>query len=154
MKRTPFEGTPLKGIAAVTVLIALALAACGNDSKAAVKRGTMQAVYADINRLPEASFKVTYDAQGAGLKRVTSYWKGGKARVDTMATTGNTRHYASGSGSLIASRSSAATAGWALCSRDKRSAAGGACSVMLHGLFVSPYHARQPCGLLRMRLPP
>ena len=104
MKRTPFEGTPLKGIAAVTVLIALALAACGNDSKAAVKRGTMQAVYADINRLPEASFKVTYDAQGAGLKRVTSYWKGGKARVDTIATTGNTRHYASGSGSLIACR--------------------------------------------------
>ena len=45
-----------------------------------------------------------YDAQGAGLKRVTSYWKGGKARVDTMATTGNTRHYASGSGSLIACR--------------------------------------------------
>ena len=104
LKGTPFKGTPFKGMAAVTLLVALALAACGKDSKgsADVKRGTMQAVYADINRVPKASFKVTYDAQGAGLKRVTSYWKGGKARVDTVSTTGTTRHYASGGGSLIA----------------------------------------------------
>ena len=103
MKRTPFKGTPFKGMAAVTLLVALALAACGNDSKgsADVKRGTMQAVYADINRLPKASFKVTYDAQGAGLKRVTSYWRGGRARIDTVSTTGNTRHYAPGGGTLI-----------------------------------------------------
>jgi hypothetical protein len=103
MKRTPFKGTPLKGMAGVTLLVALALAACGNDSKgsADVKRGTMPAVYADINRVTKSSFKVTYDAQGAGLKRVTSYWKGGKARVDTVSTTRTTRHYASGGGSLI-----------------------------------------------------
>jgi len=98
MKRTPFTRT-----AAVTLLVPLALAACGKDSKgsADVKRGTMEAVYADIARVPKASFKVTYDAQGAGLKRVTSYWKGGRARIDTVSTTGNTRHYAPGGGTLI-----------------------------------------------------
>jgi hypothetical protein len=93
----------MKRLAAVTLIAALALAACGNDSKgsANVKRGTMEAVYADINRVRQASFKVTYDAQGAGLERVTSYWKGGKARIDTVSTTRTTRHYASGDASLV-----------------------------------------------------
>ena len=93
----------MKRLAAVTLLLVLTLAACGSDSegKADVKRGTMDAVYADINRVKQASFKVTYDAQGAGLKRVTSYWKNGKARVDTISTTRTTRHYAAGDDKLI-----------------------------------------------------
>lgn len=93
----------MKRLAAVTLLLVLTLTACGSDSegKADVKRGTMDAVYADLNRVTRASFKVTYDAQGAGLKRVTSYWKNGKARVDTISTTRTTRHYASGDKKLI-----------------------------------------------------
>ena len=93
----------MKRSAAVTLLVALALSACGSDSEgsADAKRGTMEAVYAAINRVPQASFKVTYDAQGAGLKRVTSYWKGGKARVDTVSTTRTSRHYASDTKALV-----------------------------------------------------
>jgi hypothetical protein len=85
------------------LLVALAAAACGSNSetKLKAKDGTMAAVDEAFSHLPTATYKVHFLAQGAGLKNITSYWKDGQARIDTVSTTATTRHYVSAKGTLV-----------------------------------------------------
>jgi hypothetical protein len=87
----------MKRLAPVAVLLAL-VTACGGGATDDVRRGTMEAAYADFRRVPNATYKVQYRATGLGIKRVTTYWKHGKARVDTVGPRQNSRHYADAKG--------------------------------------------------------
>jgi hypothetical protein len=87
----------MKRLAPVAVLLGL-VAACGGGSAKGVRHGTMAAVYGDLRRNPAATYKVRFKAAGFGVKRVTAYWKHGKARIDTVGTRQNTRHYPTAQG--------------------------------------------------------